>query len=72
MLREVYGGQIFTRMVSTAEGALLCRELTTCGTRLGMFPGLRRCLSWAQHEGLFLPRQASFQEHELTRLPPVS
>ena len=43
-----------------------------CGTRVGMFPGLRRCLSWAQHTGLFLLRQASFQEHELTRLPPVS
>ena len=39
MLREVYGGRIFTHMVSMVAGAVLCRELTACGTRLGMFPG---------------------------------
>lgn len=32
-------GGIFTHMVSMEAGAVLCWELTACGTRLGMFPG---------------------------------
>lgn len=37
-----------------------CQELTMCGARLGVFPGLGHCLPWARHARLFLPGQALF------------